>query len=167
MSLLRQLLTGMSMRRYLPAMGTAGSLRFFVRGYRRVPRPPPRITLRTSCMGEVLSGGKRAWRNAGRRSRQRCVVILPHRDAGVARNRLAERFGCPSGCWQAERRWPELALECGGPRRFALFVFFWALECGGPRRFALLCFLLVSRQKQKKPKRRRPPHSKARPPTAG
>src|SRR6266542_1018357 len=150
MSLLRQLLTGMSMRRYLPAMGTAGSLRFFVRGYRRVPRPPPRITLRTSCMGEVLSGGKRAWRNAGRRSRQRCVVILPHRDAGVARNRLAERFGCPSGCWQAERRWPELALECGGPRRFAL-----------------LCFLLVSRQKQKKPKRRRPPHSKARPPTAG
>jgi hypothetical protein len=29
MPLLMQLLTGMSMRRYLPPMGTAGSLRFF------------------------------------------------------------------------------------------------------------------------------------------
>src|SRR5438046_9755979 len=51
--LLRQLLIGMSIRRYLPAMGTAGALRCLVSGYRRVPRPPPRIKLRTSCMAGV------------------------------------------------------------------------------------------------------------------
>src|SRR5215212_6738862 len=38
-----QLAIGMSIRRYLPAIGTAGLLRDLVRGYRRVPRPPPRI----------------------------------------------------------------------------------------------------------------------------
>src|SRR5437016_6319917 len=48
--LLMQLLMGMSMRRYLPAMGTAGLLRSIVRGYRREPRPPPRIRLSTFCM---------------------------------------------------------------------------------------------------------------------
>src|SRR6185295_17173810 len=45
---LRQLLTGMSMRRYLPPMGTAGFDRCAVRGNRRVPRPPPRMTARTA-----------------------------------------------------------------------------------------------------------------------
>src|SRR3954464_2535971 len=38
-----QLEIGMSMRRYLPPIGTAGLLRDLVRGYSRVPRPPPRI----------------------------------------------------------------------------------------------------------------------------
>src|SRR5712671_3692009 len=58
--LLMQLLMGMSMRRYLPPMGTAGSLRFFVSGYRRVPRPPPRITLRTFSIGRATFMGARA-----------------------------------------------------------------------------------------------------------
>src|SRR5438876_551422 len=48
--LLMQLLMGMSMRRYLPAIGTAGLLRSMVSGYNRVPRPPPRIKLSTRCM---------------------------------------------------------------------------------------------------------------------
>src|SRR3954452_11293240 len=38
---------GMSIRRYLPAIGTAGLLRDLVSGKRRVPRPPPRIRLMT------------------------------------------------------------------------------------------------------------------------
>ena len=38
-----QLLTGISIKRYLPARGTAGLARSFVRGYRRVPAPPPKI----------------------------------------------------------------------------------------------------------------------------
>src|SRR3954454_5705394 len=46
---------GMSMRRYLPAMGTAGSLRVFVRGESRAPRPPPRIRLRTRCMARLAA----------------------------------------------------------------------------------------------------------------
>ena len=36
---LMQLLMGMSMRRYFPAMGTAGLARSLVSGYRRVPCP--------------------------------------------------------------------------------------------------------------------------------
>jgi hypothetical protein len=34
---------GISTKRYLPAMGTAGLLLLAVRGYKRVPAPPPRI----------------------------------------------------------------------------------------------------------------------------
>src|SRR5262245_15630198 len=52
--LLMQLLMGMSMSRYLPAMGTAGLLRSIVSGYSRVPRPPPRIKLSTSCIRASL-----------------------------------------------------------------------------------------------------------------
>ena len=37
--------SGMSMSRYLPARGTAGLERDEVSGARRVPRPPPRITV--------------------------------------------------------------------------------------------------------------------------
>ncbi len=44
----RQLLTGMSMSRYFPPMGTAGFERCAVRGKSRVPRPPPRITASAS-----------------------------------------------------------------------------------------------------------------------
>jgi len=38
-----QLLMGTSIRRYAPPMGTAGLARCLVRGYRRVPAPPPRM----------------------------------------------------------------------------------------------------------------------------
>src|SRR5437879_1414805 len=41
---LMQLEMGMSTSRYLPAMGTAGLLLLAVRGYKREPAPPPRIT---------------------------------------------------------------------------------------------------------------------------
>ena len=47
MPLLMQLLTGISIRRYLPANGTAGLARIFVSGYNRVPAPPPRMIART------------------------------------------------------------------------------------------------------------------------
>ena len=43
-----QLLMGTSINRYLPANGTAGFDRFWVRGNSRVPRPPPIINPKTS-----------------------------------------------------------------------------------------------------------------------
>ena len=46
----RQLLIGMSIRRYLPPIGTAGFDRFRVSGNRRVPRPPPRMIASTSSI---------------------------------------------------------------------------------------------------------------------
>src|SRR5574340_285553 len=52
---LMQLLRGMSIKRYLPAMGTAGFERTVVKGKRRVPRPPPRITASTSFVGVMLN----------------------------------------------------------------------------------------------------------------
>jgi len=39
---------GISTNRYLPAIGTAGLLLLAVKGYKRDPAPPPRITLRIS-----------------------------------------------------------------------------------------------------------------------
>src|SRR5438477_2654017 len=39
----KQFEMGMSIRRYLPAMGTAGFERRYVSGKSRVPRPPPRM----------------------------------------------------------------------------------------------------------------------------
>src|SRR5581483_1167641 len=45
---LMQLLIGMSTSRYLPPSGTAGLARSLVRGKRRVPAPPPRMTARMS-----------------------------------------------------------------------------------------------------------------------
>ena len=44
------LLIGMSIRRYLPPMGTAGLERERVSGKRRVPRPPPRMVAMTWFM---------------------------------------------------------------------------------------------------------------------
>ena len=61
--LLMQLLIGMSMRRYLPATGTAGLLRSLVSGYSRVPRPPPRIRLRTSRCIVHRTLGDHKWRD--------------------------------------------------------------------------------------------------------
>ena len=43
MLLLMQLLMGISTRRYLPAIGTAGLLRLAVNGYNLDPAPPPRM----------------------------------------------------------------------------------------------------------------------------
>ncbi len=57
---LRQLLIGMSIRRYLPAIGTAGFDRWRVSGKSRVPRPPPRMTARQSFMARRFSHGRRA-----------------------------------------------------------------------------------------------------------
>ena len=45
---LRQFEIGISTRRYLPAIGTAGFERLAVRGYNLVPAPPPSITAKTS-----------------------------------------------------------------------------------------------------------------------
>ena len=39
----KELLIGMSTRRYLPAKGTAGLQRSLVKGFKRDPRPPPII----------------------------------------------------------------------------------------------------------------------------
>src|SRR5215217_446368 len=53
--LLMQLEMGTSISRYLPATGTAGLARSWVRGNSRAPWPPPRIRLRTErCMGARL-----------------------------------------------------------------------------------------------------------------
>jgi hypothetical protein len=45
--LLIQLLMGMSTKRYLPAIGTAGFDLVFVNGDNLLPAPPPRITATT------------------------------------------------------------------------------------------------------------------------
>src|SRR5438552_6237812 len=50
MSACRQLLIGMSIRRYFPPIGTAGFERCCVSGNRRVPCPPPRTIARTSLV---------------------------------------------------------------------------------------------------------------------
>src|SRR6185295_328918 len=58
----RQLLIGISTRRYLPPRGTAGLARSLVRGNSRVPAPPPITIDKTRC---VVPGGsegvKGAW----------------------------------------------------------------------------------------------------------
>src|SRR5947207_9654930 len=46
--------TGMSISRYLPAIGTAGLLRDLVSGNSRVPRPPPRISEMTRGIAPLL-----------------------------------------------------------------------------------------------------------------
>src|ERR1041384_1605597 len=50
-----QLLMGMSMRRYFPAIGTAGFERILVNGCRRDPRPPPIMTPRTSFIDGIAA----------------------------------------------------------------------------------------------------------------
>jgi hypothetical protein len=45
---------GISIRRYFPAIGTAGFERNLVNGYRRAPTPPPRITARISSTDGML-----------------------------------------------------------------------------------------------------------------
>src|SRR5215212_10467111 len=52
---LMQLLIGMSIRRYFPAIGTAGFERILVNGCRRDPRPPPIMTPRTSFIDGIAA----------------------------------------------------------------------------------------------------------------
>jgi hypothetical protein len=49
-----QLLMGISTRRYLPAIGTAGFERAAVKGYNLVPAPPPNITAITDLTSEGI-----------------------------------------------------------------------------------------------------------------
>ncbi len=53
MSACRQLLIGMSISRYWPAIGTAGFDRSCVSGKSRVPWPPPRMIARTSLFTNI------------------------------------------------------------------------------------------------------------------
>src|SRR5450631_1559143 len=53
---LMQFEIGMSTKRYFPARGTAGLARSLVSGNRRVPAPPPRITLKTFFVLMVIGG---------------------------------------------------------------------------------------------------------------
>lgn len=50
-----QLLIGTSIRRYAPPIGTAGFARLLVRGYKRVPAPPPRIIAPTELESPCLT----------------------------------------------------------------------------------------------------------------
>lgn len=50
-----QLEIGISTRRYLPAMGTAGLLRLAVKGYKREPAPPPNMM--DNVLLEILKPG--------------------------------------------------------------------------------------------------------------
>ncbi|MNT29362.1 hypothetical protein D3C71_1733200 [compost metagenome] len=45
----KQFEIGISTKRYLPAIGTAGFERCSVKGYKRVPRPPPKTIETTLC----------------------------------------------------------------------------------------------------------------------
>src|SRR5215210_5144233 len=51
-----QLLIGISTKRYLPAIGTAGLLRLAVRGCNLVPAPPPSITAITDFVWLSILG---------------------------------------------------------------------------------------------------------------
>src|SRR5260221_9207115 len=100
----RQLLMGMSISRYLPAMGTAGLERWTVSGNRREPRPPPRITLRTSFMRcspaapPILARGRR--RVSPLPARRASTLV---RCPGDRRHRPPPRGRPPAG----RRRTPE------------------------------------------------------------
>ena len=52
---LMQLEIGTLTNRYFPPSGTAGLARSLVRGNKRVPRPPPRITARTLCVPKEMN----------------------------------------------------------------------------------------------------------------
>src|SRR5438067_1100644 len=97
-SLWMQLEMGMSMRRYLPPMGTAGLDRSLVSGYSRLPRPPPRMMLRTFFMGRPRQG--RRWRVSyhafeGGKSNPR-TALKPTRGPGWAFERYHLRPFAPA-----------------------------------------------------------------------
>src|SRR5205085_124234 len=74
---LRQLEMGMSTRRYLPPMGTAGLERCRLSGNRRVPRPPPRIRASTSfvAMRPFSHGAENATGVRGRSRRSAAARV--------------------------------------------------------------------------------------------
>src|SRR3954469_9710287 len=74
----RQLLIGMSIRRYLPPIVTAGFDRFRVSGNRRVPRPPPRMIANTSSIAIGRDLYQRSLGSALRR------VVFAQRTYGAA-----------------------------------------------------------------------------------
>ena len=109
MSACRQPLTGMSIRRYLPPIGTAGFERVAVRGKRRDPWPPPRTMASVSVMDGwrdantiprmLRNGLLRVWR-VRRGLRDRAVVAgrggpgdRHPRRRGVRQARLDEAAG--------------------------------------------------------------------------
>src|SRR6266480_2942110 len=55
---LMQFEMGTSTSRYLPPKGTAGFDRCTVKGNRRLPAPPPRITARRFCLEGIKSWGE-------------------------------------------------------------------------------------------------------------
>ncbi len=58
--LLMQFESGISIKRYLPASGTAGFDRYLVKGKSRVPRPPPRTMVRIWRIDMFRCAGVRA-----------------------------------------------------------------------------------------------------------
>src|SRR4029079_7249440 len=92
---------GMSMSRYLPAMGTAGLERCRVSGKRREPRPPPRITLRTSFMGDSPAA----------------ISILTR-----ASGRVSDVMRAPRALWYAGQVSDDIALRPEGALPAAVIV---------------------------------------------
>src|SRR5512136_3020265 len=72
-----QLLMGMSMRRYFPAIGTAGFARSLVNGCRRDPRPPPMMTPRTSFIDGMAASIR--WGVTAHRTDRACCTFGPGR----------------------------------------------------------------------------------------
>src|SRR5262245_65184531 len=84
---LMQLLIGMSIKRYFAPRGTAGFARSFVKGYSRVPAPPPKMIAKTRFMR--LSSMVRVACGPGRRrlahARQWTVTWLGRRREPTSR----------------------------------------------------------------------------------
>src|SRR3990172_1566552 len=88
----RLLLIGMSIRRNLPPIGTAGLARYLVSGQSRVPWPPPRIavmTFRMTASLRALTLCRPSYRLHARRERAKKrsgqgdeIGLLPH-DWGI------------------------------------------------------------------------------------
>src|SRR5512140_2967307 len=79
---LMQLLMGMSISRYFPAIGTAGLERIFVKGCKRVPLPPPIITPRTSFMAGIVNlhiGTSRSRNSSGLCERRNSACLFRRR----------------------------------------------------------------------------------------
>lgn len=72
-----QLLIGMSMSRYLPAIGTAGFERIFVNGCKRDPRPPPIMIPSTSFIDGIADLHVEGNSHLSIRDRHRRIGIPP------------------------------------------------------------------------------------------
>src|SRR6188508_1844717 len=94
MSACRQLLIGMSISRYWPAIGTAGFERSWVSGKRRVPCPPPRMMARTSLFTNIGRANATSGDSATIQRFCRARRTLQGDDVSLLRNLLPreERF---------------------------------------------------------------------------